>query len=777
MKNPLWKRLPRELKSDFGKYIVIFLFMTLTIGFVSGFLVADDSMLAAYDESFEKYNIEHGNFTLSSRIEDSTISKIEEKGKVHICENFYRDEAVDADLDGETEGTMRIYQERTDMDLVCLMDGEMPEAKDEIAIDRMYADNNSLKVGDKLQIEGKELAVTGLVALSDYSCLFSNNSDMMFDAVKFGVAIMTEEGAEQFGTTHLEYRYSWQYEKEPVDDIQEKEMSEDFLDVLVKYANVTGFIPKYVNQAINFTGEDMGSDKAMMEVLLYILIAIMAFVFAVTTNNTITKEASVIGTLRASGYSRRELLVHYISLPVFVTILASVFGNILGYTVFKETCADMYYGSYSLPTYETRWNADAFVLTTVVPVLIMLGINLVLISRKLRLSPLKFLRHDLSTSKRKKAMRLPNLKFFNRFRLRIILQNKSSYFTLFVGIFFANVLLLFGMMMVPLLDHYKQVTVENMLAPYQYILNVPEEPDEDEKFTVLGMIQKLLTPSLETDTESAEKFCMESMKNVVPGKEGESITVYGISDDSAYASEEMPEDGVLISDGYSEKYKVKSGDTILLKEAYGKQEYELTVKGIFQYPGALSVFMSIGEFREIFGKSDDYFNGYFTKEEITDLDEDLIAATITEDDLTKISRQLDVSMGNMFQLINVFAIVLFALLIYLLTKLIIEKNATAISMVKILGYEDKEIRSLYLTSTTWVVILSILLSLILSTWTIHGIYGYLMESFSGWLTLYLEPVVYPEMFAMGMGAYILVAILQFRRIRKIPMDIALKNVE
>ena len=331
--------------------------------------------------------------------------------------------------------------------------------------------------------------------------------------------------------------------------------------------------------------------------------------------------------------------------------------------------------------------------------------------------------------------------------------------------------------MVPLLDHYQQVTVESMLAPYQYILNVPEEPDEDEKYTVLGMIQKLLTPSLETDTESAEKFCMESMKNVVPGKEGEYITVYGISDDSAYVSEEMPEDGVLISDGYSEKYKVKAGDTILLKEAYGKQEYELTVKGIFQYPGALSVFMSMGEFREIFGKSDDYFNGYFTKEEITDLDEDLIATTITEDDLTKISRQLDVSMGNMFQLINVFSIVLFALLIYLLTKLIIEKNATAISMVKILGYEDKEIRSLYLTSTTWVVILSILLSLILSTWTIHGIYGYLMESFSGWLTLYLEPVVYPEMFAMGMGAYILVAILQFRRIRKIPMDIALKNVE
>ena len=54
----------------------------------------------------------------------------------------------------------------------------------------------------------------------------------------------------------------------------------------------------------------MGSDRAMMIVLLYVVIAIMAFVFAVTTNNTIFKEANVIGTLRASGYTRGELLLH-----------------------------------------------------------------------------------------------------------------------------------------------------------------------------------------------------------------------------------------------------------------------------------------------------------------------------------------------------------------------------------------------------------------------------------------------------------------------------------
>lgn len=47
MKNPLNKRLPRELKSDFGKYIAIFIFVTLMTGFVSGFLIAGDSMKKA----------------------------------------------------------------------------------------------------------------------------------------------------------------------------------------------------------------------------------------------------------------------------------------------------------------------------------------------------------------------------------------------------------------------------------------------------------------------------------------------------------------------------------------------------------------------------------------------------------------------------------------------------------------------------------------------------------------------------------------------------------
>ena len=176
-----------------------------------------------------------------------------------------------------------------------------------------------------------------------------------------------------------------------------------------KVVTLENFVPRYQNQAIIFTGDDMGGDKAMMVMLLYIVIAIMAFVFGITTGNTITKEAGVIGTLRASGYTGNELIRHYMTLPVLVTLAGALAGNVLGYTVFKDVCAGMYYGSYSLPTYVTVWNAEAFLMTTVIPIVIMVLVNYGILHHKMRLSPLKFLRRDLSGKKQKRAVSLTKL--------------------------------------------------------------------------------------------------------------------------------------------------------------------------------------------------------------------------------------------------------------------------------------------------------------------------------------------------------------------------------
>ena len=96
-------------------------------------------------------------------------------------------------------------------------------------------------------------------------------------------------------------------------------------------------------------------------------------------------------------------------------------------------------------------------------------------------------------------------------------------------------------------------------------------------------------------------------------------------------------------------------------------------------------------FCDTFAKDAGYFNGYFSDNEITDIDEAYIATTITEDDLTKTSRQFILSIGGIMTLFTSFGVIMFVLIIYLLSKIIIEKNPKSISMVKILGYTNGEI--------------------------------------------------------------------------------------
>ena len=93
MKNPLRKRLLRELKSEFGKYLVIFLLLAGTISLVSGFLVADGSLLIAYNEGFERYNIEDGNFRLGEKANKAQLKSIQDLG-VTVYDLFYAEEAL-----------------------------------------------------------------------------------------------------------------------------------------------------------------------------------------------------------------------------------------------------------------------------------------------------------------------------------------------------------------------------------------------------------------------------------------------------------------------------------------------------------------------------------------------------------------------------------------------------------------------------------------------------------------------------------------------------------
>lgn len=774
MRNPLVKRIPRELVGDWRKYLVVALFLIFTIGFVSGMYVANNSMMIAAEEGKEEYKLEDGHFELSEKADSALKSEIEKESKeksvpVKLYENFFKNVEEDKDCDGTAEGTMRVYAKNQQINLASLLEGRYPETKEEIAIDRMHADNAGIQVGDRIKAGGEEYQVVGLIAYVNYSTLYEKNSDLMFDALKFNVAMVTEEGFARLDQ-EVHYGYGWKYVKEPKDESEEKSRSEDLMEVIAKEAMTAGvelkdFLPRYANQAVNFATDDMGSDKAMGEVLLDVLVAIIAFIFAITISNTITKESSTIGTLRALGYTKGELVRHFISTPVIVTLLSAVIGNVLGYTVFKNVVVSMYYNSYSLPTYKTIWNADAFWKTTLVPVLLMLVVNLLVICLMMQNTALQFLRHDLKKRKRKKAMRLPRWKFLSRFRLRIIFQNVPNYLVLFVGISFIMIMLAMAIGMPSTLDYYQENVSGLMFADYQYVL----KNYQDEMGSVI-----------ETKVEEAEPFAMKSLQKVSEELK-EEITVYGVEKDSKYVMiselSDLKEKEVYLSEPFMDKYNLNVGDVVTLKEKYEEKEYRFKIAGVYEKCQSLAVFMSIKQYRELFDLEEDAFTGYFSNAELTDIKEKQITTVITQREITKMCDQLEHSMGSYMSYFQILCILLSTVMIYLLTKIIIEKNENAISMTKILGYLNKEIAGLYLAATTIMVVLADLVGVVVGTRIMEYVWRMVFFEYSGWYAFYMKPMDYVKMFVFVLIGYFVVLYFDFKRIKKVPMDQALKVVE
>lgn len=768
-KNPLNKRIIRELADDFRKYLVVGFFLILTIGFVSGMYVANDSMEQAINTGYSNNKLEDGHFELESRADSELIAAIE-AGRVPatVYEQFYRNETEDHDNNSVSDGAVRVYIKSEQVNLASLLEGRLPETENEIAIDRMHADNVGLKVGDDIVVGGNVYQITGLIAYVNYATLHEKNTDMMFDALKFDVAMVTEGGFERLNSK-IHYNYAWSYEKEPINVEQEKKMSDDFLKALITQCvvaenEIMDYLPAYENQAVQFAPEDMGSDKAMGGVLLYILIGVIAFIFAITITNTITKEASVIGTLRASGYSKGELIRHYLSMPVIVTLIAALIGNVLGYTLFKNIVVGMYYNSYSLPTYKTVWNADAFARTTLVPLVIIIVVNLIIIIKMMQYTPLQFIRHDFKKNKRKKAMRLPRWKFFSRFRLRVMFQNIPNYLILFVGIFFVSVMLAMAVGLPDTLNYYKKNVSDLMFAKYQYVLKSYE--------TDGGIVS--------TKTDGAETFSLKSLVYKTDSLD-EEVSVYGIEKNSQYVAipdlDGLLENEVYITESFQNKYGYHVGDSIILDEKYESKQYQLTVAGIYKDCQTIVVFIPITEFNRVFEREPDAFNGFLSNEEIGDLDTDNIATVITERDITKMVDQMDHSMGSYMTYFQYLCILLSAVLIYLLTKIIIEKNENAISMTKVLGYTNREIAGLYMLSTTIVLIVSDALSVWLGSLVMKAVWGEMMHRYSGWYDFVMSASGYIRMFAFVFIGYVIVVFFDFKRIRKIPMDEALKNIE
>ena len=201
------------------------------------------------------------------------------------------------------------------------------------------------------------------------------------------------------------------------------------------------------------------------------------------------------------------------------------------------------------------------------------------------------------------------------------------------------------------------------------------------------------------------------------------------------------------------------------------------MSGIVDYDGGIALFMDKKSFNTAFDMEEKEFTGFFSHNEITDIDEQSIATVITAEDITKVTVQLNHSMGGFMNVFKYALVVLAVALIYLLAKIIIERNEHSISMVKILGFKNSEIGSLYIIPTAIMVTLFSIIGFVVGFYLMIWIFHVFMLQMDGYFVYYMKPASMILSVLYLLVGYGLVSIVDYIRIKKIPMDVALKNVD
>ena len=206
-----------------------------------------------------EYNIEDGHFELRRNV--AVLAKV---GKEAL--SVYP--LLNKDVEMEEDRTLRVYPVREEINRIALLKGAMPGNDAEIVLERLFAGNNGYEIGYTIELGKQQYSVCGIVAFSDYSCLFKNNADGLFDNKKFGVAAVSQTAFDVLEDGNLHYTYAWKNHDAALTPEEKNDFADDILDIVKNYG-LKDFVRQSDNQAIRFAGEDFGNDRIFMLVFLY----------------------------------------------------------------------------------------------------------------------------------------------------------------------------------------------------------------------------------------------------------------------------------------------------------------------------------------------------------------------------------------------------------------------------------------------------------------------------------------------------------------------------
>ncbi len=542
-----------------------------------------------------------------------------------------------------------------------------------------------------------------------------------------------------------------------------QELQDETDDMIEEYFtfdidNLTQFLIAADNPRIDAAAGDVIINRFAGILAGIILMVLFTYVISVFVIHNIEKESSVIGALYALGVTRGQLLFHYLLNPMLIAFLGGVVGCILGFSKYGtgwQMGDSIAY--YSLPPIRIVTPGYLLFYSLIMPPVTAVVVNYLVINKKLKCTALSLLRNEQTAGKagRIQNMNLGNMKFLLRFQIRQMLREIRSAFAVVIGMFICLLILMMSIDCAVLCINFGNACLEETKYAYMYTYKYPTED----------------VP------EGGIPAYVENLKKEAYGYNLD-VTVLGIDDDNPYfpivTADKKNE--IVISSAAAQKFGVKVGEKLVLSDEVNERDYAFTVKNIVRFTSGVYVFLDRDIMQELFDQEDDYYNVVFADHAL-DIDNGRLYATVSKENVEESSQIFTDMMGPMVVMLVAISALIFMIVMYLMMKVMIDRSAFSISLMKVFGYRRREIRRLYLDGNFYVILLGALICVPLAKWSMDLVYPYCIANVAIGMDLKFTPQIYIMIYGGIWLCYMVINFLLVGRLNKLVPAEVLKNRE
>lgn len=751
------QRYKRNIRNHLSFYLCAGLLTMLAVLLYLLFSCGVDGQRIYVERFYRDCHLEDAQFTTDRALTDKDIANLEEKYGVTIEEQLYADYDV---TEGEKEFVLRVTREQKKVNGYEVSNGRDLESSSEVLLTSHIADAHRLINGEsRLEIGGKTYLVTGQFERPDYMFCLQNTDDTFAVAETFGLALVTDQSFDEIPEDKIRSYYAVRYGENTDEDAFRAALYDGF--------GTNYYLKAQSNSRINTLTASLDSIDVYSGVILPIMVLFVVLMTAIVLGRKIRQEQKMLGVLQALGYKKSRLALHYSFFGVIPGLTGGLPGLAVALALKDEIMKVIFYKTEPLPAVISL-APEKLVLAVVFPTAAYF-LTVYFTAMRIMKGDVVGMIGGSSYRKDRSNIRMANsgLPFQTKFKIRQIFGNRGRSAVVVLGILIGGFVIVFCLACIDSMDAYVNKTVDTIGSfEYEYFLSglkTDQAAEEEEPIS---------------DAEDAVKILSASFEVAI---KDDTMLLMGMDDDkyintmlTTGENGDLADGGYYISSMGAMNYDVEKGDQLTFIAPASRETYTVTIDGVVENDSQCVLYTSREKACVLLGLPEGCYNVLMSDRKL-DIDEKELSNTITKQYLADQIEAVMESMEKMMGIIDLFGAVICIAAVFLMVNMLISENTPSLSMLKVLGYHDKEINRMVISVYHALIPVGIVLSLAAGVAACKKNFEMSVSQYS----TYIETTIYPksviEFILIIVISYALSLVILSRKVKKTGMVESLKD--